>query len=87
MAPYLFWELVILIIGVWSMAVMFFVYGWLLLKRQKTMMHDLIQNQMPSKSQEETSPIRLEISKDEPISKYKDMTPDEADVSFVDQKE
>ena len=87
MAPYLFWELIILIIGVWLIAVLFFVYGWLLLKRQQKMIHDFLQTQIPLKPQEETPPIRLEISKDEPISKYKDMTPDEADISFVDQKE
>ena len=37
MAAYLFWEFIILIVGVWLMATLFFVYGWLLLKRQKQM--------------------------------------------------
>ncbi|MBQ3695854.1 MAG: hypothetical protein II938_02655 [Alphaproteobacteria bacterium] len=88
MAPYLFWELIILIVGVWLMAVLFFVYGWLLLKRQKQMMAQFLPPQTPSaESKEPEAPVHLEISKDEPLSKYKDLTPEEADVSFVDKDE
>ena len=88
MAPYLFWELIILIVGVWLIAVLFFVYGWLLLKRQRKMIQDFFKMQSASVvEQEESAPVKLEISKDEPISKYKDLTPEEADVSFVDKDE
>lgn len=99
MAPYLFWELIILISGVWVMVVLFFVYGWLLLQRQKRMIQAFLQqtthnfpNALPT---EQTVPIapsdkvqEMTISKDEPISKYKDLNPDEnINVSFVDTKE
>ena len=92
MAPYLFWELIILIIGVWMMAVLFFVYGWLLLRRQKQMMLELIHSNMEKtikQTPESTPPptVHLEISKDEPLSKYKDIAPETIeDVSFVDQE-
>jgi len=86
MAPYLFWEFVILIIGVWLMAVLFFVYGWLLLKRQKQMILMLLGEKVSEKkTQTEPEPVHLEISKNEPIAKYKDMSPDEATVSFVEE--
>ncbi len=92
MAPYLFWELIILIIGVWMMAVLFFVYGWLLLRRQKQMMLELMHTKVEETTKEtlESTPpptVHLEISKDEPLSKYKDIAPETIeDVSFVDQE-
>ena len=87
MAPYLFWELVILIVGVWTIAVLFFVYGWLLLKRQQKMIRDFIGMQFSREEKLKEAPVHLEISKNEPISKYKDLTPEEAEVSFVDKNE
>ena len=89
MAPYLFWELMILVIGVWLMAVLFFVYGWLLLKRQQKMIQTLLATQTPSPavSTNDAPLVHLEISRDEPIGKYKDLPPDSADVSFVDKNE
>ena len=92
MAPYLFWELIILIVGVWMMAVLFFAYGWLLLKRQKQMMQELLnsapqEQPLPSSEDSPAPTIHLEIAKDEPIGKYKDISPEDVeDVSFVDQK-
>lgn len=92
MAPYLFWELIILIIGVWMMAVLFFVYGWLLLRRQKQMMLELMHTKVEETTKETPEPattptVHLEISKDEPLSKYKDIAPETIeDVSFVDQE-
>ncbi len=91
MAPYLFWELIILIVGVWMMAALFVVYGWLLLRRQKQMMKELLDAVLPKENQNEsdasTPVIHLEISKDEPIGKYKDVAPEDVeDVSFVDQE-
>ena len=90
MAPYLFWEFIILIIGVWLMVALFVVYGWLLLKRQKQMMQAFFKPTfMSSHGEEETaSTVHLEISKDEPIAKYKNLTEeDQLDVSFVDKNE
>ena len=104
MAPYLFWEFIILIVGVWVMAVLFFVYGWLLLKKQRNLVQRIealyppaptlphntqdssggLANDLPEK----TSQQNIVISKDEPISKYKDMSPSEdVTVSFVDKNE
>lgn len=91
MAPYLFWELIILIVGVWMMTALFIVYGWLLLRRQKQMMKELL-GLAPQKTNQDESDasapaIHLEISKDEPIGKYKDVAPEDVeDVSFVDQE-
>lgn len=93
MAPYLFWEFIILIIGVWVMAVLFFVYGWLLLKRQKQLVKELLSNANVKLTDDlaktEVAPaVHLEISKDEPIGKYKDVAPEDVeDVSFVDKNE
>lgn len=88
MTPYLFWELIILIVGVWAIAILFFVYGWILLKRQRKMILDLMKMQnIASDQKEESKPVHLEISKDEPISKYENLKPEEADVSFVDKNE
>ena len=98
MAPYLFWEFIILIAGVWLMTILFFVYGWVLLKRQKQMIDRLFalpkqpQSDQPEKFQSDTeqadlSPRHLEISKDEPLSKYQDVSPEEMEVSFVDKSE
>ena len=88
MAPYLFWEFIILIVGVWLMAILFIGFGWVLLKRQQKMIRDFmaLQNSSAPLAQE-PKPVQLEISKDEPIAKYKDLTPEEADVSFVDKDE
>jgi len=96
MAPYLFWELVILIVGVWLIAVLCFAYGWLLLKRQQRMIQDLfVKLNLPSslpqkqeKSVPKKEPVNLVISKNEPMSKYKDMEPDESvTVSFSDEEQ
>ena len=52
------------------------------------MMAQFLPPQTPSaESKEPEAPVHLEISKDEPLSKYKDLTPEEADVSFVDKDE
>lgn len=86
MTPYLFWEFVILIVGVWLMASLFFVYGWLLLKRQKQMMIQLFSLKCSEeKPVAKPEPVQLEISKNEPLSKYKDVSPDEVNISFVDE--
>lgn len=108
MKPYLFGELLALVIGVWLMVVAFVVYGWLLLKRQKQMFNQIVDQllkgqgtpaTLPEAKPEEvvteippkpetTEPVRLEISRDEPLSKYENFVPDEnVDVSFVDKKE
>ena len=86
MAAYLFWEFVILIVGVWLMATLFFVYGWLLLKRQNKMIEEFLALKEVVKDQpsERTNePIQLEISRNEPIAKYKDVSPDEVNISFM----
>ena len=90
MTPYLFWELMSLVIGVWLMVIVFVVYGWLMLKRQKHMFEQILGTSGVSKSTEtecqDTPPVRLEISKDEPIAKYENFVPNEnVDVSFVDK--
>lgn len=103
MKPYLFGELLILIIGVWLMVVAFLVYGWLLLKRQKRMVNLVLERlpeqktapmspelpQEPEQKKVETAePVHLEISRDEPIAKYENFVPGEnVDISFVDKKE
>lgn len=96
MAAYLFWEFVILIAGVWMMAALFFIYGWILLKRQKQIMAQIFPSLKQTKSKAENpeaapqpnpTPRHLEISRDEPMSKYQDVSPDEVDVSFVDKSE
>lgn len=104
MTPYLFWELIILITGVWLIAILFFIYGWVLIKKQKQMLHDFYQflaTQSPlqetppfqhneQEEQEETpepEPIHIEISKEEPISKYENMNPQNpVDISFIDEE-
>lgn len=107
MTPYLFWELMILITGVWLIAILFFIYGWVLIKKQKQMLHDFYQflaTQSPLQEtppfqhneqdepdeQEETpepEPIHIEISKEEPISKYENMNPQNpVDISFIDEE-
>ncbi len=98
MAPYLFWELMIIAIGVWLMAILFFVYGFFLLKKQRKMFdffQEKLQGNFPAESKvEESVPEtqdeiqNISISKDEPISKYKDMPMSESvNVSFVDKEE
>ena len=52
MAPYLFWELMILAVGVWLMAVLFFVYGFLLLRHQKQMIQTVLQAISPQMKDE-----------------------------------
>ena len=91
MAPYLFWELIILIVGVWFMAALFVFYGWLLLKRQQKMIQTLLARTNPQHPTEPPAeelpkkPVELVISKNEPMLKYKDMEPDESvNVSLVD---
>ena len=102
MKPYLFGELLALVVGVWLMVVAFVVYGWLLLKRQRRMI-DLVMQQLPQAQMgpareqsaqitpikpETTEPVHLEISRDEPLSKYENFVPGEnVDISFVDKKE
>lgn len=89
MTPYLFWEFMILVVGVWTMVVAFVVYGWLLLKRQKQMFMQMTAEQSGktlAESDAASQPVRLEIPKSEPISKYENFVPGEGvDVSFVDK--
>ena len=92
MAPYLFWEFMILTVGVWAMVVVFVVYGWLLLKRQKQMFIQIVGEKNGASSESDsaasTQPVRLEIPKSEPISKYENFVPGEGvDVAFVDKDE
>lgn len=92
MAPYLFWELMMLVVGVWLMVIVFVIYGWLLLKRQKKMFAQILGTvKIPEKTEtelEKSAPVRFEISKDEPIAKYENFVPEEGvDVSFVDKNE
>lgn len=108
MTPYLFWELMILITGVWLIAILFFIYGWVLIKKQKQMLHDFYQflasqsplqetpafqyneQTIPESDREpeiEQEPIHIEISKEEPISKYENMNPQNpVDISFIDEE-
>ena len=85
MAAYLFWELLILIAGVWFIAVLFFVYGWLLLKRQRRMITDFLAMTQATAPTEPKPAPHVEISRNEPLSKYKDISENEVDVSFVDE--
>lgn len=99
MAPYLFWELLFLGIGVWVLAVILVVYAWALLQRQKKMIEVVYEKleEMDRPRSSGRTPVMLKdlkpadpeeeiiISKDEPLSKYANMTvPDTATVSFVD---
>ncbi|MBQ4471750.1 MAG: hypothetical protein II942_00670 [Alphaproteobacteria bacterium] len=104
MAPYLFWEFIILIVGVWLMVALFIVYGWALLKRQQHMIHAILEKlnladtptptpqpaepaETQPESNEEKPKRHIYISRNEPISKYKDLEKDESViVSFVDDK-
>ena len=104
MAPYLFWELMILTIGIWVMSIVFVIYGFLLLRQQKRLFDKYLNS--PKSAQQDELPFRpvgepedatastpepeqnITISKDEPISKYKDLlTSDSVNVSFVDKDE
>lgn len=89
MAPYLFWELLILIVGVGLIAIMFFVYGWILLNRQKKMIQsvlELLGPRIPETRANEEPPKQIKISKNEPIGKFKDMPVDDnVEISFVDE--
>ena len=92
MASYLFWEFIILIASIWLMIILFAFYGWLLLKYQKRMMSDflkIVEKREPDSEEKEEAPsVHLEISKDEPLSKYQNLNPDDqVDVSFVDTNE
>jgi len=97
MVPYLFWELLVLGVGVWVLALILVVYAWILLRRQKRMV-DFILARLEAISENKTPRFTLDnlrpsikeeksiaISKDEPISKYADMTvSDSVNVSFVE---
>lgn len=100
MKPYLFWELMTLVAGIWVLVVVFVIYGWLLLKRQKQMMNQLLhpspevkETKIPDEPKEEqktdeVKPTRLEIARDEPMAKYENFVPEEGvDIAFVDKKE
>ena len=97
MTPYLFWELLFLGVGVWLLAVVLVVYAWILLRRQKQMIDDIVallkSNNWQPKPTSTLGDLRptiedeksIAISKDEPISKYKDVTiSDSVNVSFVE---
>ena len=93
MTPYLFWEFMILVVGVWLMVIVFVVYGWLLLKRQKQMLEQLLGqfsseqlSALKMSTEPQMAPVHMEISKEEPISKYENFVPAEGvDVSLVDK--
>jgi len=97
MTPYLFWELLFLGIGVWVLALILVVYAWVLLRRQKQFFEAIVarfesmtENKSPRFTLNDLRPSlktekSLVIAKDEPISKYADMTvSDSVNVSFVD---
>jgi len=98
MTPYLFWELLFLGVGVWVLAFILVIYAWLLLKRQKRLI-DFVLDRFVELSSKDTLPrltvddLRsnakteqtIAIAKDEPISKYADMTvSDSVNISFVE---
>ena len=96
MTPYLFWELLFLGIGVWMLVLIMVIYAWILLQRQRKMI-DIIYDKLDRMEKKTSKPTQLlkdlrpaleeevVISKDEPISKYKDVDlSDAAKVSFVD---
>ena len=97
MTPYLFWELLFLGIGVWVLALILVVYAWVLLRRQKRLIDFVLarfetmsENKPPRFTLDDLRPNNkteksIAISKDEPISKYADMTvSDSVNVSFVE---
>ena len=98
MTPYLFWELLFLGVGVWVLALILVIYAWILLKRQQRLIdfvldkfaelpanksrRAILEDLRPASSKTEQT---IAIAKDEPISKYADMTvADSVNVSFVE---
>ena len=99
MTPYLFWELLFLGIGVWVLAFILVVYAWILLKRQERLINFVLDrfDELPVNNKTRRAILddlrpnsantekTIAIAKDEPISKYADMTmSDSVNVSFVE---
>ena len=78
-----FCVLILLTIGIWMVAVISLWYGRELLKRQRVLTMALLPY-LKKMERDKGVMKALHIDKDEPISKYKDVTlPDELDITFT----
>ena len=78
--------LFLLTVGVWLVAVISLWYGRELLKRQKALTMALLPY-FKKMEQDKATMKALHIGKDEPLSKYKEVTlPDEINIRFTEEK-
>ena len=78
--------LVLLTLGIWIVAICNFWYGRELLKRQKALMETFLPYLKKTEQDKETLKA-LNIDKNEPLSKYKEVVlPDEVHLSFTEKE-
>ena len=91
------WEIGILALLLWALAVGFVVFSGILFYRQQVVfrhilgrlkkMDEALASSVPSMTSQNVTQSRLSIMKDEPISKYETVTlPDNVQVSFVEKE-
>ena len=91
------WEIGILALLLWALAVGFVVFSGILFYRQQVVfrhilrrlkkMDEALASSVPSMTSQNVTQSRLSIMKDEPISKYETVTlPDTVQVSFVEKE-
>lgn len=91
------WEIGILALLLWALAVGFVVFSGILFYRQQVVfrhilgrlkkMDEALASLVPSMTSQNVTQSRLSIMKDEPISKYETVTlPDNVQVSFVEKE-
>ena len=86
-ATIFFTVLILLTIGVWSVAVISFWYGRELLKRQRVLSTAFLPYLEKIEKEKETLKA-LHIDKNEPIEKYRNVTlPDEVHIAFTDRNQ
>ena len=85
-AMFFFGVLVLLMIGVWLIVVISLWYGRELLKRQRALTMALLPY-IQKMEQDKATMKALHIGKDEPLSKYQDVTlPDEVHIAFTGEE-
>lgn len=78
--------LILLVVGVWLVAAISLWYGRELLKRQRILTLALLPY-LKKMEQDKATMNALHIDKDEPLSKYKDVTlPDEMNIRFTGEE-
>lgn len=92
---FILFVMIILTVSMWIACVTFILFSWKMTIRQNKMFSYILMRldrlgslKTDDSFKEKSQEISLSIAKDEPLSKYQDVTlPDDIDISFIERKQ